>query len=61
MKLTYEQKLKAYKDYDANSEFKDTGNFFIVTFPNVIELFDAPTNNSINDQIIHLDFQYYEL
>ena len=49
MKLTYEQKLKAYKDYDANSEFKDTGNFFIVTVPNVIESFDAPTNNSIND------------
>lgn len=27
--------IEAYKEYESKPEFKDTGNFFIVTLPNV--------------------------
>lgn len=50
--------IEAYKKYVAKPEFKDTGNFFIVTLPNVIESLNDPindpTNDSINDQISDL-------
>ena len=39
--------IEAYENYDAKPEFKDTGNFFIVTLPNV----NWSNTESISDPI----------
>ena len=47
--------IEAYENYDAKPEFKDTGNFFIVTLPNVnwsnTESISDPISDPINDPI----------
>ena len=41
---------EAYKEYESKPEFKDTGNFFIVTLPNVNY---SDTDYQINDRLIY--------
>lgn len=42
--------IEAYKEYESKPEFKDTGNFFIVTLPNVNY---SDTDYQINDRLIY--------
>lgn len=62
--------LEAYKEYEVKPEFKDTGNFFIVTLPNVnysnddylnTTRLNDQTSDEINDKINDLGLEILKL
>ena len=53
--------IEAYKNYNVKPEFKDTGNFFIVTLPNVNYSDDDAINDAINDAITDLGLEILKL